>query len=114
MTLALTLLIVLLVFTFSSMVVLFPTFKYYKKSYDNLKNKTFFRLDDLVFIDEVGEISADTFIWFKKPNSFLISKGVYLHNSIVTFSNPYSLYWLLKFQRFMKNSESNIKPSILK
>jgi hypothetical protein len=72
-------------------------YKFYKKTYINLKNMKFYKCKDLlVSVD-------DTFIMFP-DNGFKLTEGHYLINNIVTWFDPYSFYWLLKYKRFFKEN----------
>lgn len=79
-----------------------PDFKHYKKGYNILKTNTFYK-------DVWGAYSNydNTFICFENDRGFEISKGVYLTNFSITYMSPYSLYWLIRYQRYMKKYIKN-------
>lgn len=87
----------MLIGVFSSVLILYPNYKYYKKIYNNLDN-----MDLEVFDDVVWTKNNSRFVWFMDSGGFKIAPGYYLHNSIVTYFDPYSLYWLIKYRRYFK------------
>lgn len=44
------------------------------------------------------------FIYFTGSNGFKLCNYVYLHNAAFTWCDPYSFYWLRKYQRWFKNN----------
>ena len=93
-------------FIFASVTTNFTKWKYYKKVYDGLPNKKFIlweSADGNSFSSE-GE-DMDTKFFRFRSNSLLgyqLLSGVYLHRNFMTYFDPYSLYWLLKFDRYFK------------
>ena len=91
-------------FIFASVTTNFTKWKYYKKVYDELPNKKFFiwkSVDGNTFSSE-GEDRK--FIRFRNNTvmGYQLQDGVYLHRNYITYFDPYSLYWLLKFDRYFK------------
>jgi hypothetical protein len=73
----------------------------YRKIYKSLKDKTFVRIGNMVFsCDEFGL----EFVWIIDKNSFLLLPKVPLLNMPLTFFDPYSLYWLVKYQKWCKKN----------
>lgn len=95
-------LFIVLILMAISTYVLYPDFKHYKKNYNNLKSMRFYK-------DEWRAYSNydNTFIWFENNGGFMICPHVYISNDFVTYLSPYSLYWLIKYQRYMKNYIKN-------
>lgn len=76
-------------------------YHFYRKIYKSLKDKTFVRIDTIVYsCDEQGF----EFVWFMNQNSFLLLPKVPLINMPLTFFDPYSLYWLVKYQKWCKKN----------
>lgn len=93
--------ILLLIFIFSSVMVNVSDYKYYKKVYKTLPSITF-----KININQVYGFTNDNshFIWFTKTNDFCLIHRHYLYNSIFTYFDPYSLYWLIKYHRWFKKN----------
>ena len=96
-------LIILSIIILSSILVLFVNYPYYKKIYNELNKYEFIIDDDLVYTKDFS------FVWFIKDNDFKLTDNVYLHSFFVTYCDPYSLYWLIKYKNwFNKNVKSLI------
>lgn len=94
---------ILSILILSSTLVLFRNYPYYKKVYNELNKYEFIIDDDLVYTRDRH------FVWFIKDNDFKLTKNVYLHSFFVTYCDPYSLYWLIKYKNwFNKNVKSLI------
>jgi hypothetical protein len=88
-----------LIIVVSSIILLHSRYKYYASGYLRMKLIKFVKYKDQLWD------SADTtngFTVFLNKFSFQIEEGVFLHNHWVTYCDPYSLYWLLKYQRWIK------------
>lgn len=87
-------------FVFASVTTNFTKWKYYKKVYKELPNKKF-----ILWLSNGGFSSKEsdsTKKFFRFTNGYELQKGVYLHRNLITYFDPYSLYWLLKFDRYFK------------
>ena len=91
-------------FVFASVTTNITKWKYYKKVYDELPNKKFYLWEsadgNTITEDENLHIPGKFYRW--KNRHYELQKGVYLHRNFITFFDPYSLYWLLKFDRYFK------------
>lgn len=97
----------------TSTMVLVNDFKYYKRIYNTLPNRKFYRNGDQVYSYSYGE-KDDGFVWFTDDNHFKLSDGHYIHNAEFTFLSPYSWYWLVKYRKWFKeNVDFNTLPSYL-
>ena len=94
---------ILSILILSSTLVLFRNYPYYKKVYNELNKYEFIINNDLVYTKNYS------FIWFIKDNDFKLTNNIYLNSSIVTYFNPYSLYWLIKYKSWFNK---NVKPLI--
>lgn len=100
------LLIVLLIFMFSSFLTLCGEYKYYKKYYDELSNFTF-------VINDIGGTQArsisqiyalNTNFVIMPSKSIMFNSNHSLHNNYVTYFDPYSLYWYIKYRKWFKKN----------
>lgn len=91
-------------FIFASVSTNFTKWKYYKKVYDELPNKKFYLWEsadgNTITEDDKGHVPGK--FYRLRSGSYELQKGVYLHNNFITYFDPYSLYWLLKFDRYFK------------
>lgn len=94
---------ILSILILSSTLVLFVNYPYYKKIYNQLSNYEFIIGEDIVYTKN------RSFIWFIKDNDFKLTNNVYLYSSFVTYFDPYSLYWLIKYKNWFNK---NVKPLI--
>lgn len=68
--------------------------KYYKKVYNQLPKTEFEWVLHLL-------ISKDRkIVWFTKDNDFKLFDDIYLVNNWTTYLDPYSYYWLRKYQKY--------------
>lgn len=74
-------------------------FKAYKRVYDTLHLRKFYRNESQVYSHKYGE-SNDGFVWFIDSNAFRLDGKHYLLDSELTHFSPYSLYWLIKYRRW--------------
>jgi len=93
----------ILIFIGISTSVLMKNFGLYKKVYRTLKNKTFY-LDKTQVYSHSFKDTDDGFVWFVEEKSFRLEPNVFLHNDFITYFSPYSLYWLVKYKKWMKNN----------
>ncbi len=104
MELLLLILIFLFPLIFASVMTNFNKWKYYKKVYDELPNKKFYLWEsadgNTITEDENLHIPGKFYRW--RNGHYELDKGVYLNRNLITFFDPYSLYWLLKFDRYFK------------
>ena len=99
-------------FIFASVMTNFNKWKYYKKVYDELPNKKFYLWEsadgNTITEDENLHIPGKFYRW--RNGHYELQKGIYLNRNLITFFDPYSLYWLLKFDRYFKyNPVTNTK-----
>ncbi len=78
----------------SAIVTNFSNWKNYKEIYRDLPNKMFVINGNQVYTDNF----RDGFTWFTYDNSFCLSNAGYI------YSDPYSLYWLLKYKNWFKKN----------
>ena len=90
----------------SSMLVLMYTYKDYRKVYKTLKDRTFYvrKTNFGIWVED-----KQGFIWFVEDNDFCLgNKKRYIHEFSCTYMDPYTFYWLCKYQRwFKKNIDIN-------
>lgn len=100
---------------FSTFICLWHNYRYYKPIYDLIKHSNFYKYKDQLWIrdDETGfSESAHDFVWFLDKKQAMFCYSHHIHNAFYTYFDPYSLYWLLKYQRFFKNLDpKRIYPS---
>jgi hypothetical protein len=91
-------------FVFASVMTNFNKWKYYKKVYKELPNKKFYLWEsadgNTITEDENLHIPGKFYRW--RNGHYELQKGIYLNRNLITFFDPYSLYWLLKFDRYFK------------
>jgi len=109
------LLIVLLLFMFSSFLTICGNYKYYSKIYKELPIYTFVVNDcNGKYNKATSQIYAlnKSFIYFGKNNSICLDDRVYIHNNCITYFDPYTLYWYIKYRKwFKKNIDVNTLES---
>lgn len=77
----------------------------YKKIYKELPNMTFYRYGDHIYSYKFDfNEKAGYFVWFLKTNDFRLSKNIFLSNRFYTYFDPYSLYWLYKYRKWLQNN----------
>lgn len=91
------------IFSFSAIVTLFTGWKYYKSEYEKLASYTFKKVRDQVWAEENWH-----FVYFTEVGT-IGTQRMWLHNAFYTYFDPYSLYWLIKFNRYMKR---NVLPNL--
>ena len=91
-------------FVFASIMTNFHKWKYYKKIYDDLPNKKFYLWESVdgntITEDENLYITGKFYRW--RNGHYELQKGVYLNRNLITYFDPYSLYWLLKYDKYFK------------
>ncbi len=92
-------LFLLFVFSFSAVLTLCSGYGSYRKVYKTLKNRKFYRNDTQIYSHEWRQ-KDDGFVWFLDDNHFKLDKSVYIHASFVTYLDPYSFYWLIKYRKW--------------
>lgn len=99
--------ILVAMFFLPSTLALARDFKAYKKVYDTLPLKKFYRNVSHVYSHKYKD-DDDGFVWFTKSNEFRLYGGHYLLDSPLTCLSPYSLYWLIKYRKwFAENVDIN-------
>jgi len=90
-------------FMFASVMVNFHKWKYYKKVYDDLPNKKFILWEN---VDGLPIFSSDEphekRFYRHRKGSYQLLRKIYLNRDIMTYFDPYSLYYLWKFDRYFK------------
>ena len=89
-------------FMFASIMVNFHKWKYYKKVYDDLPNKKFIIWESVDGNSFSSDEPYEERFFSLKSKSYQLTERIYLHKDIMTYFDPYSLYWLLKFDRYFK------------
>jgi len=89
-------------FMFASIMVNFHKWKYYKKVYDDLPNKKFIIWESADGNSFSSDEPYEKRFFSLKSKSYQLTERIYLHRDIMTYFDPYSLYWLLKFDRYFK------------
>lgn len=85
----------------ASILVNIPDYKTYKEVYYKLDEINFKTCIDLIVSDDIYH----NIIWFTDKNDFKLSNNVYIHNDfILTYLDPYTLYWFIKYKRWFKNN----------
>lgn len=103
--------ILISILSFASIVMNVNEYRHYKRVYKQLPYRKFYRNFGHVYCHAYNE-KDNGFVWFCDENSFCLDGKVYLHNNLVTFLDPFSFYWLCKYQRwFRKNVIVNQLPN---
>jgi len=89
-------------FMFASIMVNFHKWKYYKKVYDDLPNKKFIIWESSDGNSFSSDEPYEKRFFSLKSKSYQLTERIYLHKDVMTYFDPYSLYWLLKFDRYFK------------
>ena len=89
-------------FMFASIMVNFHKWKYYKKVYDDLPNKKFIIWESADGNSFSSDEPYKERFFSLRNGSYELLERVYLNRDIMTYFDPYSLYWLLKFDRYFK------------
>jgi hypothetical protein len=91
---------------FSSFLTLCGQYTYYKKYYDELPNFTFVindingkqaRIESQIY-------ALNTNFVIMPSGSIMFNSNHMLSHSYVTYFDPYSLYWLIKYKKWIKNN----------
>ena len=90
-------------FVFASVTTNFTKWKYYKRVYKELPNKKFtlWTSDGNGFSSEESD-PTKKFFRFTNGKAYQLQQSVYLNRNFITYFDPYSLYWLWKFDRYFK------------
>lgn len=100
------LLIVLLIsIMLTSSLTLCWKYKYYSKIYKELPTYTFV-VNDCTLDRESSQIYAlgKSFVYFGNNGDFRLNPHSSLHNAFFTYTDPYSLYWLIKYRKWVKKN----------
>ena len=89
-------------FVFASIMTNFNKWKYYKKVYDDLPNKKFIIWESADGNSFSSDEPYEKRFFSLKSKSYQLTERIYLHRDVMTYFDPYSLYWLLKFDRYFK------------
>jgi hypothetical protein len=95
--------VMILAMILSSMITLSGAWKYYKITYNKLPFLTPYLNHDMVCFQEKKH-SENDIIWFSDKNDFKISSNKYLHGFFITYFDPVSLYWLIKYRKWVKKN----------
>lgn len=92
--------LLIMVFTFivASIITLGHQWKHYRVEYSKLPHYSFRRMGNQVWTNEESR-----FVYFLDDGGIRLT-NVYIHNAIFTYFDPYSFYWLIKFNRYMKKN----------
>lgn len=108
--LILAILIVLSIGVFASIMTLMGDYKYYKKTYKELPNLIFTKAHDSLY-NQVTSQNRNV-IWFANKNDFKIGPFNYIHNSFITYLNPYTLYWFYRYKKWFNKHCKHLKKDI--
>lgn len=98
---------IIIAFILASTLTLARDFKAYKKVYDTLHLRRFYKNLFQIYSCKYEE-DDDGFVWFTKSNEFCLDGEHYLLDSPFTYFSPYSLYWLIKYRKwFAENVDIN-------
>jgi hypothetical protein len=89
-------------FVFASIMTNFHKWKYYKKVYEDLPNKKFIIWESADGNSFSSDEPYEKRFFSLKGKSYQLTERIYLNRDIMTYFDPYSLYWLLKFDRYFK------------
>lgn len=94
---------VLLIMSLTSIALSFSNYRHYAPVYRSLPNRKFYRNKDQIY-SHASDQADDGFVWFGDDGHPCLKEGVYIHNIITTYFDPYSYYWLRKYQKwFLEN-----------
>lgn len=97
------LLILILVMVLSAVSVNARAYKYYSQVYNSLQLANFYRNGDQVYIVKYPDLPD--FVYFIDDGSVRLTRYGYVHifSGFMTYFDPYTYYWLKKYNRFMKH-----------
>lgn len=95
--------IVLFICICISSVVLIDDYKYYSRTYKELPKMKFYINGPHIYNSKYGEPRGE-FVWFVESNDFKVGPWNYVHNNLMTYLSPYSLYWLIKYKNWFKKN----------
>jgi hypothetical protein len=120
-------LLLLTVFWLSAFIVMFKNYQYYKPTAEALLNGTYVYYEplskhsDVTYYrdpENVSIFSDDQILFFPNGSIKLLGDCAYIHKSIVTYSDPYSIYWRWKIIKIFKETEAKrtqqLKTSTIK
>jgi hypothetical protein len=87
-----------------TMIVLSPNWKYYKSTYKKFPKYVPKLNNNHVYFMKNKDDDGINIVWFIKENDFKLKTKKYIHNSWFTYFDPYTLYWLLKYKKWMKKN----------
>lgn len=110
-----TILAIPITFSIVAMIINCQDYRHYKINYILLKNGVikfnyefkgvyFFRL---IESDNIQLVSNKELIFFGPKEVKLLGRGVYLHNSIHNWIDPYAFYWRKKFEKWFNENKNN-------
>ena len=114
LTVLLAILVVFVSLSISSILVLFPNWKNYKKFYKIIPTLVYSRF-------EILNIKAGERIWLTirndkygqtlvfSDNSVKLSENSYLHRSFVGWFDPYTLYWTIKINKALNKRREELQ-----
>ncbi len=98
-------LIYLGIFILSSILVRIPDYKYYKSSYYALKRAVMTQKGVTPYYQTwfYDKQTDRKIIYFGDRKSFAINfLSSFIHNSFITYLDPYTLYWYIKYRKLIK------------
>lgn len=100
-------LIIFAVFSLSASLTLCFGYRNYHRVYKTLKYRKFYRNNNQIYSHNFYG-NDDGFVWFTEDNSFKLVGSTYLHNSMFTYFDLYSFFWMIKYRNwFKKNVDLN-------
>lgn len=101
-------LLLLITLILSSIFVLYPNWKYYKKIYKKLPSQKWYKFqynssEITIYNSKFNNQNHNEIIIFN-DGSIKLRYNIYFHNEFYTYLDPYSLYWYLKYKKWIKNN----------
>jgi len=86
------------------MIILSPSWRYYKSTYKKFPKYVPKLNDDQVYFMKNNDDNGINIVWFVKEGDFKLKTNKYIHNAWFTYFDPYTLYWFLKYKKWMKKN----------
>jgi hypothetical protein len=91
----------------SANIVLFGDFPYYRWTYDALLSGQYRYNERLsgrgvLYFTKKEKLDSTWVLYFTDRRAIQLINGGYLHNNLITYFSPYSLYWYFKLRGLIK------------